>query len=99
MADRQDPARLVLLDEAVLYAKFRVARPPLEGTSPSLVDGHARLEMQLNVGQAAIIAVARRRDAIRLRHRMRSHREGVYFPVQIIDGLRIVGDERRSRHG
>ncbi len=75
--DRRDPARLVLLDEAVLYAKFRVVRSPLEGSAVGLVDGHTRLDVQLNVGQAAIIAVARRRDAIRLRHRMRSLREGV----------------------
>ena len=77
MADQRDPARLVLLDEAVLHAEFRVVRSPLEGSALGLVDGHARLDMQLNVGQNAIVAVARRRDAIRLRHRMRSLREGV----------------------
>jgi hypothetical protein len=68
---------LSLLDEAVLHTEFRVARSRFERTAFGLVEGQPRLEMQLNVGQAAIIAVARRRDAIRLRHRMRSHREGV----------------------
>jgi hypothetical protein len=74
---RRDPAVLVLLDEAVLHAEFRVARSRFERTAVGLVEGQPRLEMQLNVGQAAIIAVARRRDATRVPHLMRSQGEGV----------------------
>src|SRR5208282_1851860 len=55
---RWDPACLVLLDETILNTKFRITWPPLEGRAVRPVNRHARLEMQLNVGQAAKIAVA-----------------------------------------
>jgi hypothetical protein len=56
--DRWGPTRFVLLNKAILDAKFRVGQPPLGSTHVYSIEGRGQLEMQLNIGQTAKIAVA-----------------------------------------
>src|SRR6185312_5323918 len=88
-ADHRPRSILVLVDEAVLEAKLGIAIAELRRPAGRIVERQRREEMNLPVGDEAVVEFPRRPDARRAVPHMRSHELGEKLVVLILAGVRI----------
>src|SRR5579863_5493907 len=95
-ADHGPQALVVLLDEAVLEAEFGITVAELRWSAGRTVERDGRDDMELAVGNKAIIEFPGRADARSVAADMRPGKERVEFVVLVINRLGIVGSKRRA---
>src|SRR5579859_586026 len=89
-----------LMDKPVFHAQFHVAQADLGGRTVNAHGGHWQHQMQLGVGQHAVVQFNRRAtDAVIIDAGMIADAKQVKFPMLIIHRLRVVRQKRRTGEG
>lgn len=95
--DLRTPAGVVFGDEAVLRAESGITEAVM-GAVPGLMhERHASVHVDLQIVQQPVVDLDTREQASVAALSHGARRGGIDFEVPALDGLGIVGDERRAR--